>query len=64
MIQVDANTSAEEPLLTALLAATDTNSPFLYGRVANRRSRDAPGEAQAARSQWQTDVLHQLYRYK
>lgn len=66
LAQADAHTPAGEPLLTALLAATDTNSPALYGRVANRLGRDVSGEAQAARSQWQTDALHlhQLYRYK
>ncbi|MBT2423805.1 hypothetical protein J7F01_15300 [Streptomyces sp. ISL-22] len=64
--QVDADTPADEPLLTALLAATDTSSPALYKRAAEGLGRDVPGNMQAARSQWQTDVLHlhQLYRYK
>lgn len=66
LAQVDADTPADEPLLTALLAATDTGSPALYERVADRLGGVVPGDIQAALSQWQTDVLHlyQLFRYK
>ncbi|MEH0550792.1 MULTISPECIES: hypothetical protein [unclassified Streptomyces] len=66
LTQVDTNTPTGEPLLTALLAATDTNSPRRYERAANRLGRYMLGEAQAAYAQWQTDALHlhQLYRYK
>ena len=55
---------ADEPLLTALVAATDTNSASVSQRVANQLGRTAPEDTQAARSQWQTDALHlqQLYR--
>lgn len=66
LVQIDANTPADEPLLIALLAATDTDSPGLYERTAKRLGRDVPGDVQTVRSQWQPDVLHlhQLYRYK
>ncbi|MGW0632900.1 hypothetical protein [Streptomyces sp. NPDC002758] len=57
---LDAATPADEPLLTALIAAADTSDPALYQRL----GREVPGDA--ARARWQTDVLqlHQLYRYK
>ena len=64
--QVDAHTPADEPLLTALVAATDTSSPSVFQRVASQLGRTVPDDTQAARSQWQTHALHlqQLYRYK
>ncbi|MFE5894861.1 hypothetical protein ACFQ6E_38860 [Streptomyces sp. NPDC056462] len=66
LARVDATTPADEPLLTALLATTDTSAPSLYERAAKRLGRDVARDTQVARSQWQTDVLHlhQLYRYK
>ncbi|MET9760053.1 hypothetical protein ABZ016_13505 [Streptomyces sp. NPDC006372] len=66
LVEVDARTPSGEPLLMALLAATDSGAPALYERVANRLGRDVPEDAKDARSRWQTDVLllHQLYRYQ
>ncbi|MGW2940125.1 hypothetical protein ACWDA7_52865 [Streptomyces sp. NPDC001156] len=61
---LDAATPADEPLLTALIAAADTSDPALYQRLGQRLGREVPSDA--ARARWQTDVLqlHQLYRYK
>ena len=66
LVQVDTGTPADDPLLTALLAATDTGTSSLYGQVADRLGRTVPTDTQAAHERWQTDVLHlhQLYRYK
>ncbi|MCX5255096.1 hypothetical protein OOK27_13230 [Streptomyces canus] len=66
LAQVDAHTPADEPLLTALLAATDPTSASVFLRVASQLGRTVPDDTRAARSQWQTDALHlqQLYRYK
>ncbi|WP_069757860.1 hypothetical protein [Streptomyces sp. LUP47B] len=66
LAQVDVHTSADEPLLTALVAATDTTSTSVFQQAARRLGRAVPDDTQAARSQWQTDALQlrQLYRYK
>ncbi|GAB1331679.1 zinc finger domain-containing protein [Streptomyces sennicomposti] len=66
LVRVDAHTPADEPLLSALVAANDPNSASVYQRVASQLGRTVPDDTQAARSQWQTDALHlqQLYRYK
>ncbi|MFF3503463.1 hypothetical protein [Streptomyces sp. NPDC003247] len=66
LAQVDAHTPAGEPLLTVLVAATDSSSVSVFQRVASQLGRTVPDDTQAARSQWQTDALHlqQIYRYK
>ncbi|WP_405856902.1 hypothetical protein OG407_09640 [Streptomyces sp. NBC_01515] len=66
LVRVDAHTPADEPLLTALVAATDIHSAAVFQRVANQLGRTVPDDTEAAISQWQTDALHlqQLYRYK
>ncbi|MGW1364945.1 zinc finger domain-containing protein [Streptomyces chartreusis] len=66
LTQADADTPADEPLLTALIAANDPNSASVFQQVASQLGRTVPEDTQAARSQWQTDALNlqQLYRYK
>jgi hypothetical protein len=66
LAEVDAHTPADEPLLTALVAAGDTSTPAVYERVAKQLGRTVPTDTTTARAQWQTDALHlqQLYRYK
>jgi hypothetical protein len=66
LVQVDADTPADEPLLSALLAVADSNSPSLYDQAARLLGRVGAGDAAAVRSRWQTDALHlqQLYRYR
>ncbi|WP_327406933.1 hypothetical protein OG194_47375 [Streptomyces sp. NBC_01288] len=66
LARVDADTPVDEPLLTSLVAATDSHSAAVFQRVANQLGRTVPDDTHAARSQWQTDALHlqQLYRYK
>jgi hypothetical protein len=66
LAQVDAHTPTDEPLLTALIAATETNSASVFQQVARQLGRTVPNDTQAARSQWQSDALQlqQLYRYK
>ncbi|MFF7127236.1 hypothetical protein [Streptomyces sp. NPDC008240] len=66
LAQVDAHTPAERPLLTALIAATDTTSASVFQRVVSRLGRTVLDDTQVARTRWQTDALHlqQLYRYR
>ncbi|WP_331737007.1 hypothetical protein [Streptomyces canus] len=54
--QVDAHTPADEPLLTALLAATVPTLASVFQRVVSRLGRTVPDDTQAARSRWQTDA--------
>ncbi|MER6739204.1 hypothetical protein, partial [Streptomyces puniciscabiei] len=66
LARVDADTPVGEPLLTALIAVSDTRSLEPYQRLARSLGRDVPEDASAARAEWQREVLqlYQLYRYQ
>ncbi|MFF2374950.1 hypothetical protein ACFVUW_11265 [Streptomyces xiamenensis] len=62
---VDERTPADEPLLCAQLAATDTKNPDLYAKLTARLGRRAPPPMDA-QMYWQTQVLRlqQTYRHR
>ncbi|MFJ9845838.1 hypothetical protein ACIRYZ_36430 [Kitasatospora sp. NPDC101155] len=55
-----------DPLLSSLLAASDTQHPALYREVAARLGHQVPAGANETRAHWQTEVLrlHQQFRHR
>ncbi|MET8624731.1 hypothetical protein ABZW30_13395 [Kitasatospora sp. NPDC004669] len=66
LLRVEDGTAADEPLLSSLLAVTDTNRPALYRELASRLGRQVPAPASEAHAHWQTEVLRlqQQFRYR
>ncbi|MGA5824156.1 hypothetical protein ACPC54_40710 [Kitasatospora sp. NPDC094028] len=66
LLQVEAGTVANEPLLSSLLAANGGSPPALYQGLARHLGRTLPTDVGAARTYWQSEVLrlHQLFRYR